>query len=57
MTRHKIYWGSEDNSMDGYGFIAWGPLALSCLAYDAGIPIEVESDYLPLRLLHGECRA
>jgi hypothetical protein len=57
LTRHRIYWGSEDNRVDGYGFIAWGPLALSCLAYDAGFPIEVESDYLPLRLLHGECRA
>jgi hypothetical protein len=56
LTRHRMYWGSEDNRVDGYGFIAWGPLALSCLAYDAGFPIEVESDYLPLRLLHGECR-
>lgn len=31
--------------------IAWGPLAMARLAYEAGLPIEVESGYLPDRLL------
>ncbi|WP_157429995.1 immunity 49 family protein [Actinomadura oligospora] len=31
--------------------IAWGPLALAALAHEAGLPIEVESGYLPVRLI------
>ncbi len=27
-----------------------GPLAMACLAHDAGSPIEVESEYLPKHL-------
>ncbi|WP_332112167.1 Imm49 family immunity protein [Streptomyces gossypiisoli] len=27
------------------------PLAMACFAHDAGIPIEVESEYLPATLL------
>ncbi|MGA5166236.1 Imm49 family immunity protein [Streptomyces lavendulocolor] len=35
-------------------YLALGPLAIACLAYDAGFPIEVESEYLPKHLLtHG----
>jgi hypothetical protein len=33
---------------------AWAslaPLAIACIAHDAGIPIEVESEYLPATLL------
>ncbi|MGW7594442.1 Imm49 family immunity protein [Streptomyces rubiginosohelvolus] len=27
-------------------------MAITCLAFDAGFPIEVESDYLPAHLLN-----
>jgi hypothetical protein len=30
--------------------------ALSALAHDAGIPITVESEYLPVGLVRGDCR-
>ncbi|MEU6686431.1 immunity 49 family protein [Streptomyces sp. NPDC046832] len=49
---HKAYWtASEDRAADLAGSLALGPLAMACLAYDAGFPIEVESDYLPHHLL------
>ncbi|MCY0952746.1 immunity 49 family protein [Streptomyces sp. H27-S2] len=48
---HKAYWSTPERSGDIAGFLALGPLAIACLAHDAGFPIEVESDYLPVRLL------
>ncbi|WP_234433452.1 immunity 49 family protein [Streptomyces sp. NRRL WC-3549] len=49
---HKEYWtGNEARSMSSEGLVALGPLAIACMAYDAGIPIEVESEYLPEDLL------
>ncbi|MBO2450452.1 immunity 49 family protein [Actinomadura barringtoniae] len=34
--------------------IAWEPLALAVLAHDSGLKVEVETDYLPHRLITGE---
>jgi hypothetical protein len=49
---HKEYWtADEDRAKDPEGRIALAPLAITCLAHDGGIPIEVESDYLPKHLL------
>ncbi|GGU66148.1 immunity protein 49 of polymorphic toxin system [Streptomyces cavourensis] len=48
---HKAYWSTPERAGDIAGFLALGPLAIACLAYDASFPIEVESDYLPIRLL------
>lgn len=49
---HKAYWtADEDRGGRIAGCLALGPLAIACLAYDAGFPIEVESDYLPKPLL------
>ncbi|MBT2895621.1 immunity 49 family protein [Streptomyces sp. McG3] len=48
---HNAYWSAPERAGDIAGFLALGPLAITCLAYDAGFPIEVESDYLPIRLL------
>ncbi|MEU4504031.1 immunity 49 family protein [Streptomyces sp. NPDC024089] len=48
---HKAYWSTPERSGDIAGFLALGPLAIACLAYDAGFPVEVESEYLPVRLL------
>ncbi|WP_258539771.1 immunity 49 family protein [Streptomyces ipomoeae] len=49
---HKTYWtATAERVADLNGVIALGPLAIACLAYDAGFPIEVESEYLPKELL------
>lgn len=54
LTLHKQYWTADEGRMnDARGLVAVGPLAMACLAYDAGFPIEVESDYLPKHLLKG----
>ncbi|MDI3420756.1 immunity 49 family protein [Streptomyces luteolus] len=52
---HKDYWtSSQDRSRDNEGVIALGPLAMACLAKDAGFTITVESEYLPSALLDGD---
>ncbi|GAA2286278.1 hypothetical protein GCM10010145_65970 [Streptomyces ruber] len=51
---HKEYWtGNEDRALDPEGAIALGPLAVSCLAVEAGFTLTVESEYLPKSLLDG----
>ncbi|MER6304899.1 immunity 49 family protein [Streptomyces sp. NPDC001657] len=52
---HKAYWTlNEEREADIDGTLALGPLAMACLAYDGGLPVEVESGYLPKYLLeHG----
>lgn len=50
---HKSYWtANEDREEDVSGYLALGPLAIACLAYDADFPINVESDYIPSQLLN-----
>ncbi|MGW3421326.1 immunity 49 family protein [Streptomyces phaeochromogenes] len=50
---HKAYWTvDEDREESVEGYLALGPLAVTCLAYDAGFPIDVESDYIPSELLN-----
>ncbi|MFD8991374.1 immunity 49 family protein [Streptomyces goshikiensis] len=52
LTWHKEYWTANDaRSRSGEGLVALGPLAIACMARDAGMPIEVESAYLPKELL------
>ncbi|MFP1625881.1 immunity 49 family protein [Streptomyces sp. 5K101] len=52
LTLHKEYWtGTEARSLSGDELIALAPLAIACMAYGAGMPIEVESEYLPKALL------
>ncbi|WP_338932043.1 immunity 49 family protein [Streptomyces netropsis] len=49
---HKEYWTeNQDRTISAEGLVALGPLAITCLAHDAGFPIEVESEYLPEGLL------
>ncbi|MFC8711532.1 immunity 49 family protein [Streptomyces sp. NPDC057197] len=48
---HKEYWSEESRAAQTSGFVALAPLAVACIAHDAGIPIEVDSEYLPLALL------
>lgn len=54
LRAHRAYWtAGEDRAASLGGLLALGPLAVACLAYDAGFPIEVESGYLPRRFLEG----
>lgn len=57
IQRHQKYWtGSADKKLNPLGFVAFGPLALSCLAQEMGIQVYIDSDYLPRRLVQGACR-
>lgn len=52
LQAHRALCDQADPGGRDYGsFVAWGPLALSCLAADCGIPVEIESDYLMPRLI------
>ncbi len=49
---HREYWTSDEaRAKSGTGLVALGPLAIACMAFDAGIPVELESEYLPKYLL------
>lgn len=49
---HKEYWSADaDRAENIEGIVAIGPLAIACLARAVGIPIAVESPYLPEALL------
>jgi hypothetical protein len=52
---HKEYWTTdEDRALSSEGLVALGPLAMACLAHDAGMRLEVTSDYLPDVLVKAE---
>lgn len=54
LTSHRSFWSKDSKgSNEPLGFIARGPLALTCIAHDRGLPIEVESPYLPKQLIGG----
>jgi hypothetical protein len=50
---HRRQWSTPDERRGPRGYVALGPLAIACLAHDAGVAIDVESDYLPANLLLG----
>jgi hypothetical protein len=51
---HQQYWtATPERRTDPNGYLALGPLAVACLARDAGLTITVVSDYLPRTLLEG----
>ncbi|MFD4433649.1 immunity 49 family protein [Nocardia sp. NPDC058497] len=51
---HREYWTSDPDREDDFtGNLALGLLAIACLALDSGIPVNVQSDYLPEHLLRG----
>jgi hypothetical protein len=56
LQRHKKYWSRASRKRNPDGFFALGPVAIAGMARDAGMPIEVESAYLPPRLVTGQCR-
>lgn len=50
---HKEYWTEEGRTARISGLVALAPLAMACFARNEGIPVEVESEYLPATLLAG----
>jgi hypothetical protein len=56
LERHKKYWGHEERKRDPDGYLALGPLAIASLAHDAGLEVEVDSDFVPVHLIDGGCR-
>ncbi|MFE9122214.1 immunity 49 family protein [Streptomyces sp. NPDC007172] len=49
---HHEYWTADEERADDLdGAVALAPLALACLAHDAGRPITIETEYLPENLL------
>ncbi|AXB44737.1 immunity 49 family protein [Amycolatopsis albispora] len=54
LEQHRKYWtAAPDLADDPEGFIAFAPLAVAVLARSAGLPVEVESPYLPSNFLSG----
>jgi hypothetical protein len=51
LAAHAKHWGKGDNHLSASGWVAIRHLGLACAAHDRGIPIEVESDYLPRSLI------
>ena len=55
LERHRAYWSDPVRAGDPDGYLAWGPLALSALAWDAEMSLPVASGYLPRDLLEEGC--
>lgn len=53
LALYREFWSTEDNEESPNGYVALGPLGLASVAHDAGIPIEVTSEYLPRHLYNG----
>ncbi|MFE9297718.1 immunity 49 family protein [Streptomyces niveus] len=52
LTWRKEYWtANEARSLSGDGLVALVPLAIACMASDADMRIDVESEHLPKHLL------
>lgn len=51
---HKAYWSkTEERRMDSDGFLAFNLLGLAAMAYDRSLPIDIDSEYLPMDLVDG----
>jgi len=54
LERHKKHWSEKDMKNRPIGFIAIGILGLVSIAYERGMTIEVESDYIPKYIFQGD---
>jgi hypothetical protein len=53
---HKKFWTKdEDSLLYPESYLALGLIAICRLAHEQGMIIDADSDYLPLRLVAGEC--
>ncbi|MGW2400032.1 immunity 49 family protein [Kitasatospora sp. NPDC001664] len=51
---HREYWTADgERAVTSTGFVALAPLAVACLAQDAGMAVDVVSEYLPVGLVTG----
>ena len=53
LEEHKKFCSPKSERERASNFLATAPAALCALAHDAGMPIEVESEYLPMTLIQG----
>ncbi|MFJ4003054.1 Imm49 family immunity protein [Streptomyces sp. NPDC090023] len=42
----------EGRTLSSEGLVALAPLAITCMAHDAGMPVQIESEYLPKHLVY-----
>ncbi|MEY3444020.1 MAG: hypothetical protein RLZZ519_2301 [Bacteroidota bacterium] len=54
LATHCKVWGSKENSQDKNGWISLPLLAACAYAYDHGMDLNVESDYIPRWLVTGD---
>ncbi|MEY3444729.1 MAG: hypothetical protein RLZZ519_3010 [Bacteroidota bacterium] len=54
LEHHKLFWGNTENSQKIFGWISLPLLAACAYAYDHGMDINVESDYIPRWLVTGD---
>ncbi|MEY3444022.1 MAG: hypothetical protein RLZZ519_2303 [Bacteroidota bacterium] len=54
LESHKVFWGSKEEKQNEYGWISLPLLAACAYAYDHGMDLNVESDYIPRWLYMGE---
>ncbi|MCX4096109.1 immunity 49 family protein [Nocardia sp. alder85J] len=47
LTQHRKFFGTARWRNDPIGFLSVPLLALACWAHDLGLPVDVESDYIP----------
>jgi Immunity protein 49 len=53
---HKKFWTKdEDSLLHSESYLALGLIAICRLAHEQGMIVDGDSDYLPLRLVAGEC--
>jgi hypothetical protein len=51
---HKEYFSkSRDRRAEAWGFLALGPMAFTTEALNRGLSLDVQSEYLPMRLISG----
>ena len=51
---HKEYWtASKDRRIDPHGFVSIPLCAIAAFAYDNHVPFQLDSEYLPMRLVDG----
>jgi hypothetical protein len=56
LVLHKKYWTkNEDSLLYPESYLALGLIAICRFAHEQGMIVDADSDYLPLRLVAGEC--
>lgn len=51
LQQHRKFWGTPERCLAPVGFVSWHLLGLAGFAADRGLPVTVESGYLPPALL------